>query len=1289
MGTVVKRLWRWLAGTLAAVAILAALAIGAFRLALDLLPEYEVRIADEIRMATGLQLAFESLDARLGRYGPEVYFEGATIRSPDGSDVLISARAGRASLAPLRSLLYRRLEIGRVVLEQPLLNLVIFPDRHIELVGQDWLAGTRERPDSAAGLERLPRGVFEVRGATLSFVDLRAERAAWQLSDVDLELERSGDQVSLAGRVRLPPQLGGDVDFDADVAGPLQQFEGLSWRARVAGSAVDLAGWSDLLPESFQLPTTGRGEFRVSGRGVGPQLQSSRVVLALDDVTLPATAAGQGVVYRRIAGDLRIEREGERWQARGSGLELSLLDSSWKPTDLDAVVTMVDGRPAVAALEAGYLRIENLLPFAAFAPDTPAWQRLRELRPRGVLEQIRMTAALRGTGEQPDVTGRLRFSEVGFAPTGGAPGLAGLRGEVEATGSSGEIELAAAGVAFDWPGQFRRVLDFPVVSARVGWSRFLDGVRVWADDIKLDAGHGRATGTARVLVRPGESPLLNIDARVQIDDLSQASRYYPIARIKPKPLKWLDEAFRAGRITEGTLQLVGPARGFPYRDGEGYFHARARAEGITLSFAPDWMPATGLVVSADFDGPGMKALVDAGAIGGVQIERAQVEISDWRDAPLLVTGRAKGDAGAVHEVLANSSLRQALGAVFADVRASGPIDGDVVLVLPLTRLADRMVTVNATAAGVELSLQGMQAAVRDVRGQVWVRNREIYAPALNARFLGGPLRVAIDTRPGRGDELVTSVDASGTLDAAQLPRVARLPLDSGLAGMAAWRGSWLATRRPEPGAVVQSRIRLDSDLVGVTSGLPAPFAKAAADTRPLSAELTIERRDALLARVSLGTDLRAIAEFDKDEQGFRMARALVRAGGGPATALPVGPGLVIEGSTPYLSISDLTGMRWETPSSRRFEDILARASLQVGRLEVLGYEIADLDGRLRPGNRAWDIEVSSPAAAGRLRVPYALVGDVPLVADLSRLRVAPAVRERGDGADPRRLPAMQLDIRDLTFLDWELGHLTARLERADDGLTLERFKVEHPAYGASGAGGWLAPGGEQTTSLRFELEASDVLGMLRALKLAPVMEANSGTLSADVSWPGGPDARVLERISGSVKLAMRDGRMLSVEPGAGRVLGLLSLGSLPKRLALDFDDLTGQGLAFNSVKGTFTLASGDAYTDDLTLRGPAAEIGVAGKTSLGARTYDQTAVVTGDLGASLGVAGALAGGPAVGAALLLFSQIFKEPLKGVARGYYRITGPWDDPQVRKVEAREIEEAAGLAQPPAPPAAGPS
>jgi uncharacterized protein YhdP len=41
--------------------------------------------------------------------------------------------------------------------------------------------------------------------------------------------------------------------------------------------------------------------------------------------------------------------------------------------------------------------------------------------------------------------------------------------------------------------------------------------------------------------------------------------------------------------------------------------------------------------------------------------------------------------------------------------------------------------------------------------------------------------------------------------------------------------------------------------------------------------------------------------------------------------------------------------------------------------------------------------------------------------------------------------------------------------------------------------------------------------------------------------------------------------------------------------------------------------------------------------------------------------------------LLLFSQIFKEPLQGATRGYYRITGSWDDPQVKRIDAQELKD----------------
>jgi uncharacterized protein YhdP len=208
--------------------------------------------------------------------------------------------------------------------------------------------------------------------------------------------------------------------------------------------------------------------------------------------------------------------------------------------------------------------------------------------------------------------------------------------------------------------------------------------------------------------------------------------------------------------------------------------------------------------------------------------------------------------------------------------------------------------------------------------------------------------------------------------------------------------------------------------------------------------------------------------------------------------------------------------------------------------------------------------------------------------------------------------------------------------------------------------------------LTASVQSKDVAATLRALNYTPFIEAKVGAIKADLSWGGGYDGNILEHASGAISVDAETGQIVNLQPGAGRVLGLFSVGALPRRLALDFSDLTEKGLAFDNVHGDFELRDGNAFTNNLLLRGPAAEIGIAGRTGLGSRDYDQTAVVTGNLGASLPVAGALAGGPVVAAAVLLFSQVFKEPLKGITRGYYRITGPWDDPVVERVDAADAK-----------------
>jgi uncharacterized protein YhdP len=197
---------------------------------------------------------------------------------------------------------------------------------------------------------------------------------------------------------------------------------------------------------------------------------------------------------------------------------------------------------------------------------------------------------------------------------------------------------------------------------------------------------------------------------------------------------------------------------------------------------------------------------------------------------------------------------------------------------------------------------------------------------------------------------------------------------------------------------------------------------------------------------------------------------------------------------------------------------------------------------------------------------------------------------------------------------------------------------------------------------------------LAQLGYADVIQAKDGSMEFNVDWVGPPSSHAIAGMNGHVKLAADKGQVVALDPGAGRMLGLASVAALPRRLMMDFSDLTSKGLAFDTIRGDFELSHGDAYTNNLLLQGPAAEIGLVGRVGLANHDFDQTAVVTGNFGASLPLASTLAAGPVVGAAVLVFSQVFKQPLKGLARGYYRITGSWDNPTVERVKSDEAAAA---------------
>lgn len=1308
--------------TLSALAVLLGLMLGAFQIAVTRVPGYRVQLQSWVSDKTGLAIEFRRLSARLRLYGPELVFDDAVVRTPDRTRVLATARRGSVGFDLWNSISAGRLTAGRFTLDSPEIGLIRTREGRIQLAGQSALP---EREIKPIAVESLPVGEFRVRNAVVSFRDEATGRGPWSLSGVSFNLDRQNASIELHGDASLPRTLGKSLEFSAHVSGALEDVDALASGFAIEGRDLDLAGWADVLPDEWMVAETGHGSIQVAGALTGRKLTGLSAQLDLDAVTAvapvwmtqlpvamplvtktddaeaPATAgtveakaaapAGddpgaaayspqvpQLLSYDRVALDLRVKRQGEGWELSVSGLDLTRKASPWRAGKIVAKWQKNAAGGLSLAANADRLVLQNLWPLLAYLPESPALAHVRALKADGTIENLSLNLQRISAQEPVKYSLQADVHSAGFLPVLTAPGFSGISAHIKGTQAGGEARIDSRDLRFNLPRMFRAPLQAQSVRGVIAWQRTPQGLRIDSRqiDIATEDGSGVAS-LALTLPSDGSSPMIDLSARGQDMNAASTSKYLPADKLSPKSLQWLDHAFVSGRVSEGDVVLKGPLRAFPFRRGEGEFLVRGRVENMTFDYQQGWAPATGLAANVEFRNQGMRVLNATGGVGGLTVTQATGEFRDFKAGDLSIDAQAAGDLDHALKILQTSPISAALGELFQKLRGQGPTATKVQLRLPLKHIADRRITVQTQLSNTTVSLAGLDAPVTGLSGSLTVRQSLPELASLHGQLLGGPLNVVV--RPvGESDnaQRAALVTATGNVDANRLAPLLHLPASAKVSGTADWQMTTRLETSPEPGPSQQPRkYTIDSDLKGFGIDLPYPLGKPEAERRQLRVDLEYDGVSTLLTRATLG-DVRALVRMRQKDDGWSFDRGGIRADAIPA-ALPGHRGLRIEGSLDRLELDDWFAMKSNGSGGGKLADFLDAANLRVGNLQLYGYQFADVRGVLQAMDTGWRVDVAGPNAAGELVIPEDFTAAAPLTVKLDRLVVTRAGRESGNaaGRDPHSWPNLSVAVADMRVDSHTIGAVELQASRVAEGLKIDKLTVTQESAHAEAHGQWFKTDGAERSALNATVVSTDVAATLRALNYSPVMEAQRGEIDADLSWPGGFDSDFLGRASGTVKVAAERGQLLSVQPGAGRVLGLFSVAALPRRLSLDFSDLTDKGLSFDTVHGDFAMRDGNAFTNNLLLRGPAAEIGIAGRTGLGAHDYDQTAVVTGNLGVSLPVAGALAGGPAVGAALLLFSQVFKEPLKGIARGYYRITGPWEDPVVERVDAAEIKEAA--------------
>ncbi|MDG6349423.1 AsmA-like C-terminal region-containing protein, partial [Luteimonas sp. 8-5] len=328
--------------------------------------------------------------------------------------------------------------------------------------------------------------------------------------------------------------------------------------------------------------------------------------------------------------------------------------------------------------------------------------------------------------------------------------------------------------------------------------------------------------------------------------------------------------------------------------------------------------------------------------------------------------------------------------------------------------------------------------------------------------------------------------------------------------------------------------------------------------------------------------------------------------------------------------------------------------------------------------QALQLRLQGDAIAGNVRIPDAagatVAGSFDHVSwpmpppDAGAKAMASARPEDKPAAtDPAGVPPLSFDIGRLQVGAAVLGAARLRTRPVPAGMRITELHAETPRQRVDIAGDWLGQGEAARTRLHASTESDDFGALFSGLGYGGQLDQGEGKLVLDAAWPGAPADFSPLTLDGTLSLDVRDGQLVEIEPGAGRVLGLLSIAQLPRRLTLDFRDFFDKGFAFDTLAGEVRIGDAKASTQGLVIAGPAAEIAIRGTADLRAQAFDQTIEVVPRTGNLLTAVGAIAGGP-VGAAIgAAANVVLRKPLGEMAARTYKVTGPWKEPKVDVID----------------------
>ncbi|EIK95098.1 hypothetical protein PMM47T1_17865 [Pseudomonas sp. M47T1] len=978
---------------------------------------------------------------------------------------------------------------------------------------------------------------------------------------------------------------------------------------------------------------------------------ADRAPISIDNLALNGWFQRTGAGYDVTLDPLAMDLGKSRWESHLQLRESDATDSTLQTYHLQA--DRLDLAQVTPVLDA-------LVPL----PDKVA----------AVVDALKVTGGLRNVllDYRPQATGdeRLSFAanldNVGFQATHGAPAAGGVSGAVSGNLGQGELRLATDKFMLHLYPIFANPWDYHQANARLTWKINQDGFTLVAPYLKVKGDEGDIAGDflIRLPFHDDVEPYMDLRVGLTQGDGRYTAKYLPQV-LSPAVDHWLRTAILEGAVDQGYFQYQG-SLSHAAPDHSRSITLYFKVHDARLAFQPGWPEVSKVAGDVFIQDGDVRIEASKGQMLDTQVSNVEVTVPHVpadQHAHLYVKGDFAGTLGDGVKILQDAPI--GTGPVFAGWQATGPLDGNLNLDIPLVKGQEPKVVVDFKTEGATLKIKEPALDLSQLKGNFrFDYDKGLSGQNIAAQAFDRPVSAQISAEGKPGSPL-TRINAKGVIGLRRLTDWLQVNPDLPASGELPYQLQVSLGSN-------NNQLSIKSDLKGLAIDLPAPFGKGATDTRDTQFQMNLQGTDRRID-VSYG-DLANLAYLAPGGKLADGRGELLLGSGTPQ--LPADKGLRLRGTLDSLDVTP-----WKAQVDHYAGDdpggsarqTLNSVDLKIGKVTGLGFDLDQARVLLNRSATAWNLSVDSKQVTGTASLPD--TKGVPILVDLQTVRLpAPDPKVVADenapdplaSVDPRKIPAVDLKILKMYQGNDLMGAWSLKIRPNGKGIALKDLDLGLKGISLVGQGSWEGPPGASASWLKGNLKGKNLADVLKAWGYAPSTTSQDFELNVDGSWPGSPAWAALKRFSGSLDATLNRGQFVEVDGSAQalRVFGLLNFNSIGRRLRLDFSDLVGKGLGYDRVKGLLVASNGVYVTrEPITMTGPSTNLELNGTLDMNQDRVDAKLLVTLPVTTNLPIAALLVGAPAIGGALFLVDKLLGDRVARFASVQYKVQGPWKEPKI--------------------------